>query len=203
MDFADVLAQRRMVRNYLPDPIKPDMLRRVASAAMRAPSAGYSQGFLVVVVTEDEKRRQIAELAGEEGYVSGGFDPWISRAPAHIVIAISEQAYHDRYQESDKLGDENQEIAWPIPFWWVDAGASMMAVLLAAVNEGLAAGFLGVHAIPDLKDLLDLPGEFEPIGVITVGYRAPDRRSRSLARGQRPQSETLHFESYRAPADTR
>lgn len=203
MEFADVLARRRMVRNYRSDPIEPQALKRVASAAMRAPSAGYSQGLLVVVVTEEEPRRKIAELAGEPEYVAAGFDPWISRAPAHIVIAVSEQAYHDRYQESDKLDEDGREIAWPVPYWWVDAGAALMAVLLAAVDEGLRAGFLGVHAIPDLKTLLDIPEEFAPIGVITVGHPAADRRSGSLARGQRPAGETLHFESYSAPDESR
>jgi hypothetical protein len=58
----------------------------------------------------------------------------------------------------------------------------MMAVLLAAVDEGLAAGFLGVHSIPDLGALLGFDEHFSPIGVVTVGYPATDHRSSSLDR---------------------
>ncbi len=188
-----------MVRNYKDDSIDPEILTRVAAAALRAPSAGNSQGVSVVVVTDKQRRQEIADLATEATYVAAGFDPWISRAPAHIVISISEQIYHDRYREPDKLDDRGEEIPWPVPYWWVDAGAAMMAVLLAAVDEGLAAGFLGVHSIPDLRKLLEIPGEFSPLGVITVGHPAPDRRSKSLDRGQRPLEETLHFETYTAP----
>jgi nitroreductase len=199
MEFREVLERRRMVRNYRDHPVEPETLARVAAAALRAPSAGNSQGVSVVVVTDQQRRREIAELADEAAYVAAGFDPWISRAPAHIVISISEQIYHDRYREPDKVDDQGKEIPWPVPYWWVDAGAAMMAVLLAAVDEGLAAGFLGVHSIPDLRELLEIPGELSPLGVITVGHPAPDRRSKSLDRGQRPLQETLHFETYTAP----
>jgi nitroreductase len=199
MEFKEVLEQRRMVRNYREVPIDPTTLSRVASAALRAPSAGNSQGLAVVVVTDRQRRQAIADLGDEAAYVAAGFDPWISRAPAHIVISISEQVYHDRYREPDKIDDRGEEISWPVPYWWVDAGAAMMAVLLAAVDEGLAAGFLGVHSIPDLRKLLEIPDHFSPIGLITVGQPAPDRRSTSLDRGQRPLEETLHFETYTAP----
>jgi nitroreductase len=188
-----------MVRNYANDPIDTAVLTRVASAALRGPSAGHSQGIAVVVVTDAHRREAIGDMAGESAYVKAGFDPWISRAPAHIVVAVSEKIYHDRYSEPDKLGKSGEEIDWPVPYWWVDAGAAMMAVLLAAVDEGLAAGFLGVHTISELKELLQLPEHFEPIGVITVGNPAPDRRSGSLDRGRRPLPETLHFETYSAP----
>ncbi|MEX0795386.1 MAG: nitroreductase family protein [Acidimicrobiia bacterium] len=199
MEFREVLERRRMVRNYRNDPIDAGTLSRVAASALRGPSAGNSQGVSVVVVTDERRRQEIANLADEAAYVAAGFDPWISRAPAHIVISISEQIYHDRYREPDKIDDRGEEIPWPVPYWWVDAGAAMMAVLLAAVDEGLAAGFLGVHSIPDLRKLLEIPGEFSPLGVITVGHPAPDRRSKSLDRGQRPLEKTLHFETYTAP----
>ena len=74
----------------------------------------------------------------------------------------------------------------------MDAGAALQNLLLAAVDEGLAAGFLGVHALPGLADLLGIPEEYTPIGVVTVGHGAPDRRSGSLRRGRRPEAEVIH-----------
>jgi nitroreductase len=196
VDFADVLARRKMVRNYAPDPLPREALDRIVDAGLRAPSAGNSQGVAFVVVTSDGTRRAIAELAGEEEYVGAGFDPWISRAPAQIVITVSEQIYHDRYREPDKVGPDGEEIDWPVPYWWVDAGAALMAILLAAVSEGYAAGFLGVHSIPDLAALLGIPDHQTPIGVVTVGRPLPDRRSTSLARGKRPKSDVVHYERW-------
>jgi nitroreductase len=52
MEFTEVLARRRMVRNYTEQPIEPERLERVAAAALRAPSAGNSQAVAVVLVTD-------------------------------------------------------------------------------------------------------------------------------------------------------
>jgi len=186
-----------MVRNYSDDPVAEDVLARIAEAGLRGPSAGFSQGMAVVVVTDHATRLGIAELAGENEYVAHGFDPWISRAPAHIVLCVSEAAYHRRYQEPDKLDEDGKEIEWPIPYWWVDAGAAMMAVLLAAVDEGLAAGFLGVHSMPGLRSLLEIPGDFTPIGIVTIGRGLEDRPSGSLQRGWRPTSDVIHWQRWR------
>ena len=192
MEFSEALARRRMVRNYTGEPVDRAVLVRIVEAGRRAPSAGFAQGQAFVVVTEETDRKAIAELAGETSYVEAGFDPWISRAPAHIAVCASEAAYRRRYREADKLVD-GREIEWPVPYWWVDAGAALQNLLLAAVNEGLAAGFLGIHAVPGLRDLLGIPDEYTPIGVVTVGHAAPDRRSGSLKRGWRPGSEVIHW----------
>jgi FMN reductase [NAD(P)H] len=196
MEFRDVIRRRRMVRNYATAPVPEVSLQRIVEAGLRAPSAGNSQGLGFVVVTDGVTRAAIADLGGEPDYVAQGFDPWISVAPAHIVITVSEQVYRDRYREQDKLGPDGREIDWPVPYWWVDAGAALMAVLLAAVDEGLAAGFLGVHSLPDLGRLLGLPEHQTPIGVVTVGHPLPDRRSSSLDRGRRPRDQVVHREHW-------
>lgn len=198
MEFYDVLARRRMVRNYTDQTVDREALERIAASALRAPSAGNSQAIAVVVITEEETRRAIANLGDEPAYVGAGFDPWISKAPAHLVISVSEQVYRDRYSEPDKLADDGTQIEWPVPYWWVDAGAALMAVLLAAVDEGLAAGFLGVHALPEMSALLGIPDDYHPIGVVTIGHPAPDRRSGSLDRPRKTVSDVVFDERWGA-----
>ena len=196
MEFGEIVRRRRMVRNYTGEPVARDALERILDVARRAPSAGNTQGQSFVAITDEAVRRRVAELAGEQEYVDAGFDPWVSRAGALVVVCVSEQAYHDRYREPDKTDDEGNEIEWPVPFWWVDAGAAMMAILYAAVDEGLAAGFLGVHSIPELESELGIPSDVDPIGIVTIGHPAPDRRSGSLARGRKPASETVHWQRW-------
>jgi nitroreductase len=196
MEFREVVRRRRMVRNYLADPVDPAAIQRIVDAGRRAPSAGFTQGQSFVIITRADRRTRIAELAGEPEYTARGFDPWISRAPVHIVVCVSEGAYHQRYREPDKVDEDGNEIEWPVPYWWVDAGASLMAILLAAVDEDLAAGFLGVQSLEGLAELLELPDDVAPIGVVTVGHPAPDRPSSSLARGRRSNSDVIHFERW-------
>lgn len=199
MEFKEVVRRRRMVRNFTSDPVDPDSVARIVESARRSPSAGFAQGQYFVVLTDAATRRAVAELADEPTYVAAGFDPWISSAPVHVVVCTSEADYHHRYQEPDKLGPDGTEIDWPVPFWWVDAGAALMALLLAAVDEGLAAGFFGVDRLEGLGELIDLPPEVAPIGIVTLGHPAPDRRSRSLARGWKPAAEVVHHERWGQP----
>jgi nitroreductase len=194
VEFKDVVRRRRMVRNYDPDkPVAREVLERIAAAAQRAPSAGFSQGQRLVIVTDPDQRRRIAELCNEPEYVEAGFDPWISRAPALLIPTVSEQIYHSRYQEPDKIQDDGTEIEWPIPYWYVDVGATVVLILLAAVDEGLAAGFLGLADYTELKVELAVPPDQQPVGVITVGHPLPDRRSRSLKRGWVKTDDFVHW----------
>jgi nitroreductase len=192
MDLGDVVRRRRMVRNYTDQAVDAGSLERILDAGVRAPSAGFSQGQRFVVVADVDKRRAIAQAAGEAGYLEQGFDPWISGAPIHIVICSDKQAYLDRYAEPDKGGTDD----WTVPYWWVDAGASLMAILYAVVDEGLAAGFLGAHNLDDLHGILGIPEEILIAGVVTIGHAAPDRRSGSLKRGRIARKETVHREKW-------
>jgi nitroreductase len=184
-----------MVRNFTEEQVNRDAIERIVRAGKRAPSAGFTQGQYLVVVTDSAVRRQIAVLANEDEYVQKGFDPWISSAPVHIVVCISEADYHRRYQEPDKLED-GKEMAWPVPYWWVDGGAALMLVLLAAVDEGLAAGFFGFHRMSGLNGLLAIPDDVTPLGVVTVGHPAPDRKSSSLKNRRKPLQQLAHWERW-------
>lgn len=195
MEFRDVLGKRRMVRRFSAEPVDRAIVERIVDAGRRAPSAGWTQGQSFIVVTEPEGRSVIARLAGEEEYTKAGFDPWISTAPVHIVVCVSEAAYRSRYSEEDKYGsDRVEEQEWPVPFWWVDAGASLQNILLAAVDEGIAAGFLGLQSLGGLATHLGIPDEVSPIGVVTLGHPLPDRRSGSLHRGRR--TDDVHWERW-------
>ncbi len=181
-----------MVRNYTDQPVPSDAVERIVDAGVRAPSAGFSQGQRFVVVTDADTRAAVAQAAGEDAYIEQGFDPWISKAPVHVVICADKQAYIDRYNEPDKGGMQD----WKVPYWWVDAGASMMAILYAAVDEGLAAGFLGAHALDDLRSALGIPDEILIAGIVTIGHPAPDRRSGSLKRGRTRASESVRWDRW-------
>jgi nitroreductase len=190
-----------MVRHFTDEPVARGVLERIAATAQRAPSAGFSQGQRLVIVTDPELRERVAEVVGESEYTEAGFDPWVSRCAAQLIPCVSEEIYHRRYREADKAPD-GTEIAWPTPYWWVDVGATMMLILLAVVDEGLAAGFAGPPDPDALRTVLGMPAEFHPIGVIPVGHPLPDRRSPSLRRGRRSLAEFVRWDGWDgAPAE--
>lgn len=197
MEFADVVRKRRMVRHFKQDPIDNEIIERIMRVAQRAPSAGYTQGQSFVVVTDPGMRRQIAILCGEdEFYEPASGHRWISEAPVQAIACVSEAAYHRRYQEQDKLMEDGSEITWPVPFWYIDIGCSVMALLYAVVDEGLAAGYAGILDTPALKALLNIPDEVMPVGVIPIGHADQDVKSPSLKRGRRPLDDFMHRETW-------
>jgi FMN reductase [NAD(P)H] len=194
VEFRDILARRRMHRGFLPDPIPEDQIERIANVIRRAPSGGFSQGGSIVVVTDEPKRHEIARAFGDEHYSPHGRN-FIADAPVHMVISANESLYHARYTEADKLAATGGvEITWPVPYWFVDAGALMMLVLMAAIDEGLASAFIG-H--PEQKrifdELLGLPDEVVPIGLAVIGKHgdAPPPSS-LLKKRRRAKDELVH-----------
>jgi nitroreductase len=190
MEFHDVVMKRRAVRRFEEGGVDRAAIERIARVAQRTPSAGFSQGQRLVVVTDPERRRALGRICGEEEDDPLGFGRWISACAAQFVPCISEEIYHRRYQEPDKVDEDGREIEWPVPYWWVDIGATMMVIMLAAVDEGLACGFAGAFDVPGIRAELGVPDEFVPIGVMPVGRPLPDVRSPSLQRGWVP------FESF-------
>ena len=199
MDFNEVVLKRRMVRHFSAEAVDPESLKRVLDQARHAPSAGFTQGQSFVVVTQPEVKRKIAQLCSEESYVEGGFHPFISEAPVLVIPCTSEAAYHHRYQESDKINEDGSEIIWPIPFWHMDIGCAIMLLLLGVVNEGLVAAFAGIPEPEDyqsLRELLGIPAEVTPVGIIPVGHRASDKLSNSLKRGRKAEADYVHYEQW-------
>jgi len=196
MEFRDLVLKRRMVRHFSDRPVAPELVQQILDLARHAPSAGFTQGQSFVVVTRPELKQAIAELCSEAEYVASGFHPFVSGAPVLVIPCTSEAAYHRRYQEPDKVMDDGSETVWPVPYWHMDIGCAVMLVLLAAVDLGLDAGFAGAHDLDALRALLGMPAEVTPVGVIPIGYRAPDVPSPSLKRGRKPEGEYAHWERW-------
>ncbi len=97
MEFPELVMKRRTVRRFEDMPVDRAVLERIARLAQRTPSAGFSQGQRLVVVTDPDQRRRVAATCDEAGYVEAGFGHWISECAAQFVPCVSEQIYHRRY----------------------------------------------------------------------------------------------------------
>ena len=193
VELREILARRRMVRAYQRDPVPREAIERIVSTVRRAPSAGFSQGQRLLVVTQQETRDRIDELLGEL--------VWASEAPVLIVVGVREDDYHDRYRKPDKLVD-GQEIEWPVPYWYFDAGAAAMLILLGAIDEGYAAGLFGVfaEAMAPFKQLLNIPEDVAVTCCITIGQPADDSNwdglTSRLTQARKPVDDLVHWERW-------
>lgn len=205
MEFAEVVARRRMVRRYLDKPVAEAFLQRALTNATRAPSAGFTQGwaFLVLQAPADVDRFWEATSPVVEEPRSGDAlppNPWLDgmrTAPVIIVVLASETAYRSRYSESDKDGASRRSA--DMPWWQIDAAMASLLILQTATDEGLGACFFGVPSagVDNLRAAFAVPEDFSPIGAITLGHPAPTTPSGSpTRRTRRPLSEVAHDGSW-------
>jgi nitroreductase len=196
MEFQDVVRRRRMVRAYEPGrPVPAEIRDRLLANALHAPSAGFSQGWAFLVLESDEDRGRFWAAATEPGEPPDAWLTGLRTAPLLIVALSNKSAYLTRYAEADKGWTDQDEARWPVPYWDIDTGMASLLMLQTVVDAGLGACFFGVP--PDkhgpFRTAFGVPGEYTPIGVVSVGYRAADRPSPSLKRGRRPVEEVAHF----------
>jgi nitroreductase len=196
VEFDEVLRRRRMIRTYDPDrPVPPELVDKLIRHALRAPSAGFSQGWGFLVLSEPADRERYWSATAPENDSAAG--SWLDRmrsAPLIIVALSNKSVYLDRYAQADKGWTDRDEHRWPVPYWDIDTGFAALLIHLTAVNEELGSLFFGVPAerIGAFRDAFGVPHEFVPVGALTIGYPAPDKRSPSLRRGHRPVDEVVH-----------
>lgn len=168
-----------MVRNFTDEPVPAEVLERVLQSAFRAPAAGNTDFLDLVVLTGEETRRYWSiTLPDPVGFGWQG----LLRAPVLVVPVLDPGAYVRRYAEPDKGRDAT---AWPVPYWWVDAGMAVEHVLLAAVAEGLGACFFGqFDHEPAVLRALGVPEDRRSPGTIALGRPAPDEPGRSADRAR-------------------
>lgn len=197
-----MVRRRRMVRNYDPDrPVPAEVLERVLDHAVRAPSAGFSQGWDFVVLTDAQDREAFWAATTDPGREPDSWLRGVSTAPCLILCLSDRDAYLDRYAEPDKGWTDRDEARWPVPYWDVDTGMAAMLMLLTAVDEELGALFFGVppQAHPRVRETFGIPVGRRIVGVVAMGTPAPDRRSPSLRRGRRPVAEVAHRGRFGVP----
>ena len=193
-----------MVRSFSGEPVSGETLDSVLEMAVRAPTAGNTAGREFIVLEGPETARYWQSTTTEEWRKTSRRRGGLERAPVVIVVIVSPEKYLQRYDEPDKASSglgvgAGAEATWPVPYWFFDAGASVMAMLLGASDAGLGACFLGNFRGEDqLLEALGVDPSWRFAGAVLIG--APggdDPQSESLARGRPPISEIVHKGAWR------
>jgi nitroreductase len=200
MEHAEVVRRRRMVRAYRDEPLPDGTADRLVRAALRAPSAGFSQGwgFLVLDAPDDRARFWDAIEASDWSYGAE-----IRAAPLVIVTLSNKSVYLDRYAEPDKGWDDRSEDHWPAPYWDIDTGMAALLILLGAIDLGLGALFFGFapERIAPFREAFGVPPEFNPIGAVTVGHPVEEAApvGSAFTRRRRPVGDVVHHGRFGRP----
>ena len=183
-----------MVRAFAPSPLPAGTVDELLDLSRRAPSAGNTQGVSFTV---------LEGAAATERYWTVTLPParrerfrWqrLLDAPVLVLVTTRPAAYTERYGEADKavagLGDALGD--WPVPYWWVDAGAAIQNLLLLAVDRGLGACLFGPFEHESaLREEFGLGPDVRIVATIAVGRPLDDEPGRSAARARRPLTEVI------------
>lgn len=171
-----IIAGRRDIRRFRPDPVPQAVLDRVLAAAHRGPSVGLMQPWRFIVVRDDatrsamrtiaqgERLRQAERLPGRARHFLDQKIEGIVDAPLAIVVCCDP-------------GEPGVEVLGrgTIPETDVHSTACAIQNLwLAARAEGLGVGWVSFYRREDLRSLLGIPPRVDPMAWLCVGW--PDER---------------------------
>jgi nitroreductase len=196
VEFTDVVRKRAMVRRYdLRRPVPAEVIDIALGNAIRAPSAGFSQGWDFVVLTKPEERQAYWAATTDPDDEPDSWLAGMKSAPALILCLSDPGTYLRRYAEPDKGWADMDEARWPVPYWDIDTGMAALMILLTAVNEGLGAAFFGTppEAHEDVFEAFDIPHDRDLVGVVSLGYPMAHAKSASLKRGVRGLDQVAHY----------
>ncbi|WP_367132618.1 5,6-dimethylbenzimidazole synthase [Saccharothrix sp. HUAS TT1] len=204
MSFYDVLHRRRDTRGeFTGAPIRPEVLRRVLTAAHAAPSVGLSQPWDFIVVRDEHTRRAFRDhVQAERSVFAAELDARQAELFARIKVegilesTVGVVVTYDPDRGSPAVLGRHA-IA--------DAGLysvclAIQNLWLAATAEGLGVGWVSFYREDVLRRLLDVPQPLRPVAWLCLGPvahlpGAPDLERHGW-RNRLPLEEVLHEERY-------
>lgn len=186
--FYTLVSGRRSIRRFKETPVSGSVLRRVLEAGIRAPSAHNRQPWRFVVLGALDGRESLASKMGErlradlqrDGVEPAAIETDVARSYSRITGAAAALLMCLDRQTLDDYPDEKRRRA---EYLMAVQGVAMAGenILLAAHAEGLGGCWICAPLfVPDLVAAeLDLPPEWEPQGMILLGYPSDAGRSRS------------------------
>lgn len=178
-----IIQERRSIRRYQQRPVATELIEQLLTSAIWSPSAHNRQPWRFAVVTTPSQKETLARAMGArlradlqaddvpaeviDADVNRSYDR-ITSAPVLILIALS-MVDMDTYSDDRRNQSE----------WLMAIQSTAMAgqnLLLTAHDFGLGACWMCAPLfVPDLvRDTLNLPEDWQPQGLITLGY--PDQQ---------------------------
>ncbi|HUZ23633.1 MAG TPA: 5,6-dimethylbenzimidazole synthase [Streptosporangiaceae bacterium] len=175
--LAEVIAARRDVRRFRPDPVSDEIVADVLAAGHAAPSVGHSQPWRFIVVQDHGLRASAAVMADRARLAQARqLDPdsarhlrslqldGIREAPVGVVVCCDRRA-----RPAGVLG----RATFPDTDLW-SCACAIENIWLTARAYGLGLGWVTLFDPAELAALLHLPDGVQTLGWLCLGW--PDER---------------------------
>lgn len=154
MEFQEVVARRRSIREYSNKPVDPSCLDRILRAVSRAPSAGNLQAYRVAIVSSPPERRALARAAGDQ--------PFLAQAPVDLVF------FSDPERSAARYGERGASL-----YSVQDATIAATFALLEATDEGLSSVWVGAFDETEVRSICRMT-DVRPVAIVAIGHGAED-----------------------------
>lgn len=166
-----VIAERRDMRHFRPEPVDPEVLKRLLRAAHQAPSVGYMQPWRFLRVTDtalrealhaharQEKERTAARCGERAAEAMQLKLDGIREAGEILVVALTNQ--RERYVLGRRTLPEMDLCS---------AACAIQNLWLAARAEGLGLGWVSLFDPDWLRETLAMPDGAAPIAILCLGH---------------------------------
>lgn len=155
MEVSRAIKERRSVRSYKQDPVPEEDLKEILDAGRWAPSAGNRQPLELVVIKEDEKRRELARAARGQSF--------ITEAPVAIVVCANVPRTSRRY------GERGRKL-----YVIQDTAAATQNMHLMAYALGYATCWVGSFDDGEVEKVTETPDHIRPLAIISLGKPAEE-----------------------------
>lgn len=150
MDLESVIKGRRSIRRFKRKEVPDEMLEKILTSALWAPSAGNLQSRKFYVIKDKRLRDALAAYALYQNF--------ISEAPVVIVVCV-DMDIEWRY------GERGKNL-----YAILDCGAAIQNILLTAYSLGLGTCWVGAFDEEGVRRLLKIPKNLRPISLIPLGF---------------------------------
>lgn len=200
MQFADVVRSRRMTRAFSAQSVDPLVISSLVDLASRAPSAGKTQGWHLLVLQGPDVPKFWDDTLPTSRREAFRFKKLLD-APIIALPFADPDAYVERYSLPDKkqTGLGAGVDAWPTPYWTVDTSFAVMTLLHAAHDLGLGALFFAVfNGESELRARLEVPEHMQLLGAIAIGWPSVEESAvgASAQRQRRSPDEIIHYSKW-------
>ena len=169
-NLLEIFNLRASIRSFTPQEVSDQVIDKIISCAITAPSSGNMQPWEFVVIKSEEKKSELVD-ATFTGYFASGSNrqKWMLDAACIFVIGANQKRTKARY------GDPGED--WSI----IDTSAAVGNVLLAASALGLGSCWVGGYDEELVRRIVKFPSYIKPIGLVPIGHtQTPSVRQKRL-----------------------
>jgi 5,6-dimethylbenzimidazole synthase len=165
------IRERRDMRHFLPDPVAPDLLRRLLEAAHHAPSVGFMQPWRFIRVTSAGLRGQIHALVEQERVRTA--KALMEREDEFMKLKVEGILDCSVVLIAALCGQRDNAVFGRRTMPEMDLASLACAIQnlwLAARAEGLGMGWVSLFEPEELKQLLAMPADSQPVAILCLGH---------------------------------